>query len=786
MRTLGKSRVLPADRSWSQSRSLLRKHVRSLPAAAAPPIITAVRKEERVEEKYLARSRSTDGRWRKARAVKRTRGIKAETPPAAAASKARLRGTPRPGMTPLDAELPDRGVSALFGAAPQEPASQRLTSGASEGSSEASSRDRAVADDASALTSAPTESDGVATARQKRRVDEEAPEILPSRLRGFGATRRDVIWTLVALVALLLLLQHQLRDGQNSSKRRGRDEPSLGSAVASRNVPSSSQSQPSVVAEPISSTVSIDPRSFGARIVDPLGRPVAGAGVKFASQEVVSDATGSFRLLWGTGEVRLSHPRFWTRQLPRSELERLWHQTGGRFEPQEGSELQLPEILLLPGQTIRGTVSRLGAPVRGARVSVSSGGRRHEVRTDAAGKFTSRLLQPDGASLLVMEETSLPVFRTMPTNLTWHHELKIELKSGAASRIAVRDIGQDPVPDAEVWLRAANGDEEFFGWTDDLGKLFTAIPAKRFATIAVKAPGYHPASTNVAADVQLTLRPTPVVRGQAVRRLDGLGAVLRRAALEIEREDAYSVSPDRGQALDVPKPGSFRIGLPPYPGTYRVVAESADGALGYSETFVFDGRSSPPPLLVRLQPRTKLFGIVRTLRGGLVDQAVELLLDPQAPLDDETIHGVRVPLQTKVVRRATTQADGRFSFNDVPAGRYRIRVHSPGWGEYISPPFEPPLENAFPILLGRGAYLAGTVVNAAAQPEARQPLVISDGGFVRRVAWTDELGNYEIPDLPPGNYRLSLGATAGRNVEHRDLSLEEGADVFLRIRRRSG
>ena len=153
---------------------------------------------------------------------------------------------------------------------------------------------------------------------------------------------------------------------------------------------------------------------------------------------------------------------------------------------------------------------------------------------------------------------------------------------------------------------------------------------------------------------------------------------------------------------------------------------------------------------------------------------------------------------------AQTDTEGRFEFRRVVDGDYRIGVDKAGF-VMLSPPAVVSVRGgqpaaSVPVLMGRGAAIAGRIIDARGDP-FKDVLVAVDavgpsGDRTPSVysATSDSLGNYRIHSLPAGDYLVHarpeqgldqlyypgtsrvedarvLRITAGEEVEPIDLSL---------------
>ena len=137
---------------------------------------------------------------------------------------------------------------------------------------------------------------------------------------------------------------------------------------------------------------------------------------------------------------------------------------------------------------------------------------------------------------------------------------------------------------------------------------------------------------------------------------------------------------------------------------------------------------------------------------------------------------VRLSAPEVMPKAVATDADGRFEFKDLPAGAFTIHASKSG---YVAVnygqkrPFEPgkPIElvagqvvdNA-DIVLPRGAVIAGRITDEFGEPVADTQVSAMRSTWANgtrrlqpagRTATTNDLGQYRIYGLPPGEYLVS-------------------------------
>jgi protocatechuate 3,4-dioxygenase beta subunit len=137
---------------------------------------------------------------------------------------------------------------------------------------------------------------------------------------------------------------------------------------------------------------------------------------------------------------------------------------------------------------------------------------------------------------------------------------------------------------------------------------------------------------------------------------------------------------------------------------------------------------------------------------------------------------VRITGQDIGMKAAMTDPDGRYEFRDLPAGRFNLTVTKSGfvtmqYGQ--NRPFEPgrPIELAeaqvldkADVTLPRGSVLSGRVVDEFGEPVADANVSAMRMQFVNgrrrltnvgRFAQSNDLGQFRLYGLPPGEYYVS-------------------------------
>jgi hypothetical protein len=160
------------------------------------------------------------------------------------------------------------------------------------------------------------------------------------------------------------------------------------------------------------------------------------------------------------------------------------------------------------------------------------------------------------------------------------------------------------------------------------------------------------------------------------------------------------------------------------------------------------------------------------MQGAIVSLAVDASLDSQSPA------AVQLPFTGRAERGPTTVTDalGRFRFDAVPPGTYRLVVRPGGYrgrylpmslgavrandtGRPISIRAGDDIRNA-DVGLTMGAAIEGRVVDEAGEPLSRIPVfaarLFAGSELAQRISElsvsTDDLGRYRVYGLEPGTY----------------------------------
>jgi hypothetical protein len=147
---------------------------------------------------------------------------------------------------------------------------------------------------------------------------------------------------------------------------------------------------------------------------------------------------------------------------------------------------------------------------------------------------------------------------------------------------------------------------------------------------------------------------------------------------------------------------------------------------------------------------------------------------------------VRISGSEIMAKTALTDGEGRFEFRDLPAGRFNMQATKSGFvtvsfgqtrpyesGRPIELAEKQVLENS-DIVMPRGSVIAGRIVDEFGEPVPEANVTAFrqtwSGGKRRltpvsgRVAQTNDLGQFRLYGLPPGEYYVSAALRSGTEV----------------------
>jgi len=522
--------------------------------------------------------------------------------------------------------------------------------------------------------------------------------------------------------------------------------------------------------------------------------PLAGAFVWSPEEpglRATTDETGQYRLPTAVRSLRVEAAGFLSRQTRLTEV-----------EIRRG---RAPTLALQPATSLVGTVlDESGTALEGIVVAATLDGGPPGLSpsvviawgsSDRAGRFELRGLTP-GTPYRV-EDAQAGLFGAPQTVIASRPgapppPLRLVLAASQGVRGRVLDLAGQPVPEAEVLLRAARPpkrsdlqpieplrpeEEPYRAWTDAHG-IFTVreLPALDVDLIARK-PGFAP---SVVRGLQIRPGKTPHSAGDIVLRpgVRLAGRVVDRAGRGIVGAAVHSVQQiddlDRLEArLRERQPAAVSAG---------------DGS------FVLDDQPSGVPLNLVVAAQGFIPAGLRGVRAP-VARPIVVRLDPAELVrgrvldeDGAGIPGARISLEWRsslpekpsirtsehAVRTAVSDREGRFELRSVPEGSGEVTVEADGFVASdplsVAVPQDP--RNPWTVVLQRGATLEGKISTRQGDPVGGVRVTAESAQ-----ARSDDDGKYLLAGVPPGEIEVEVvHADYPRQVHM--LKIERGSNVF--------
>lgn len=576
---------------------------------------------------------------------------------------------------------------------------------------------------------------------------------------------------------------------------------------------------PAAAAAPVAVALAPPLVLSGRVLAEGTRQPLAGA-VVWDNAELArfarSDAKGGYRLVLPA--FALPGGNRWLRAVQPDYLE-----ASGTVTAATAGEAAGPTLVLRPIAAVAGKVVDLeGRPVAGAEVRAEEaatvgpmGVRRFELGrqpplalSDEQGAFRLQLQPGRSYTLRATHARFAPARVPLAGQLAplaTRTGVRIVLGNGAAAFGKVVDRDSRPVAGAEVQLTAAAAEtpglprsplpgmsaESYAAAADAQGRfVFDHLPAGRF-DLRAKADGYAPLTVRgltlaEAREPQdlgaVVLSPGAVLEGTVV---DAKGRPLAGTTVSAERSQATGgmivrrIGNQRREASDnetrADAEGRFALrGLAP--GEAVDVTARLRGFVTATQSRVEVPREQPLRLVLQLAAQVS---------GRVVDEVGDPVVGADVSVK-ETGGGILAMFG----QQATTDAEGRFTAEDLAPGKRMVTAEAAGFLE--SEPRFVELANGktvdgLELVLKRGSTIEGTVLLPGGVPAAGAQVAIKeDGGanspgvIVRRFGGTgnataDGDGRYRLEGVAEGP-RSIAAQLAGYRQAVRDLDVQRGVN----------
>ena len=467
-------------------------------------------------------------------------------------------------------------------------------------------------------------------------------------------------------------------------------------------------------------------------------------------------------------------------------------------------------LLLGPAADISGqVVDEAGKPLAEAQVSTFANPEDYrtarderKTRSGPDGRFVLRQL-PAGRphTIAATFEGLAPAIQIADSKTP----VRLVLRRGATAAGRVVDDQGQPVADAELTLfpsevpagipgpvpefRATSAAEGRFQFQRvSPGRFDLRVSRRGFAPAVVRGVTLTEGEPRDLGDV--ALRPGGFVEGIVV---DEGGKPVAQAGVALTPGGAEPMTLDDAiffhrPPVETGPDGRFR--LEDLPRGRRVGLEVMHQELVSTEVPGVEVPTAEPLRIQLKRPRTVEGRVTDRMGEPVAGARVFAVEGPSGSME-----AAGIPRQMRGGRFATTDPEGRFTVSGLAPGTVDLQVNASGYRSRTSPGIRVPEEGqAAPIeiTLEPGTFLEGLVMDARGVPVRDASVHVLQGGdpsqFRTWPTTTDEEGHYELGDLEPGSYQVTVspmrgGAAARATVEIRpgrnrlDLKIPEGSEV---------
>ena len=422
------------------------------------------------------------------------------------------------------------------------------------------------------------------------------------------------------------------------------------------------------------------------------------------------------------------------------------------------------------------------------------------VKSDASGAYSFRDVAPRTDYYLKADH---PAYAAVQESLVLVGERgefpgpEIVLRLGSGLTGYVRDVGNNPVPDAELLLDSAyvmnweaDNPDRLVATSDSSGYYeFKNVPQGP-RNLMVKAEGYgvqvrsgndlqfkgEPGDTR---QIDFVLEPGLPIHGQVLDP-EGMGV----PAAKVSAVHFQNQTTSRGEAI-TDEQGHFRIENL-RDGSYIMMVQ----APGFSQERLNRVPAGKVDVVIDLKRQACVVGRVVTPGGGTPALRVEL----QRTSPKTSPNDIQIFESTNINADVPAGSDGGFKLCGVEPGYYMVIGSGEG--------FAPTASNTFQVLDGQdpppvavtlqiGGTIRGRVVDPAGSPVVGAQVISRDqqtpdsgndaffGSFVtstatERTTRTNAEGEFVLPNLAPGNYKVVIDHPQYAGATVTDLQVSDG------------
>lgn len=446
----------------------------------------------------------------------------------------------------------------------------------------------------------------------------------------------------------------------------------------------------------------------------------------------------------------------------------------------EGDAAHL-ELTLLTAATISGAVTDPdGQPLPGAVIATrlvshegesagidftGSAGAGAGAVTDERGRY--RVTALPGTQTLQAEKAGFgPAFAQVLARAG--EETTCDLRLAKPLRISGRVCDKNGRP-----IEGASVTSAWYGLTEGMygawySRFATSGPDGSYAledlreglhNVTAMAQGYvTDARYQVAAgtgNVDFALARGARIEGRVVRKSDGSPVDMPSVSCRPVSRQTFEQN-----QITIGKEGTFSVqGVGP--GKHYIEAHAKGFAPGRSEEFDVAPEQTITGVVVALTPGGGLHGVVLSQRT-------------RQPVEGATITCLQ---KTNPAAPSKTGKDGRFTLENLPPGKVRLRVEHDEFANLVrTVEISEGKVAEEEFLLGDGSRIYGRVLDYGDRPKAGVMLFAMSPTFTgEKFAQTDKDGKYELKGLAPGTYMVFLPEFGAWNT--RTVKVKEGESV---------
>lgn len=371
--------------------------------------------------------------------------------------------------------------------------------------------------------------------------------------------------------------------------------------------------------------------------------------------------------------------------------------------------------------------------------------------------------------------------------------LTIHLATAMQLHGTVVDPNRRGIPDASVLVRDQRWEDgstqspfKLEVKTDEQGRFQLAAPeGMSRSSLAATAPGYYIHKVSLREDgltaaIEIELTALPPVKGVVV---DDNGAPVAGATVALIAQGTKMLDPRSAKAnvtAVTDADGNFELtpdlGMD-WKENFLAFAWHEDHATGRSSSLRLSARNAgkQEELRIVLSPAHIIEGTVLKPDGTPLPGARVDLRALKRPNRSRLGQVNEAPRGGEIVQVTSSEADGRFRFQNLAPADYRVEAHHAGWSPAESEDF--PLQEEVHTVELRMAAASGIVGQVVGDLQAFPHLrvIASAPGHSRLDAYVDPGGGFRFEELLPGPWDLQL--VDASDPESRD-SFNFGGDAL--------